>query len=358
MDFTIPLSEWTLNAVSSVDRLKGQWAAGTGVSGARLRRVTEAARIQSVAASCRLSGIRVSDSDVAGLLRDQAVPTRDAEDVRAYARAFDQGLPSLERVLSTADLQALHGALVASPTIPPAPSPWRTRPHQFETFDANGRATGCIFSALPPRMLEDKVGDMLTWLELELRGGERHPVLAIGVFLLGFLAASPFESHNGRTARLLAVHLLRRSGYDYLPLASLELQMELLRDEFTDAFDRAQTRFWKGESDLEPWLGYYLEVLTRHRERVESKLELERGDAAQSPLQRKILEVVREHGDVDAGLLLGATGANRNTLKDNLRRLVDRGLLERTGQKRGTRYRLAAGDLARTATGSPVGSPT
>jgi Fic family protein len=35
-----------------------------------------------------------------------------------------------------------------------------------------------------------------------------------------------------------------------------------------------------------------------------------------------------------------ATGANRNTLKDNLRRLVDRGNLERLGQRRGTRYRI------------------
>ena len=58
---------------------------------------------------------------------------------------------------------------------------------------------------------------------------------------------------------------------------------------------------------------------------------------------------ISEHGVVDAGLLIQATGANRNTLKDNLRRLVERGLLEKSGQRRGTRYRLATVDVAKPA---------
>ena len=57
---------------------------------------------------------------------------------------------------------------------------------------------------------------------------------------------------------------------------------------------------------------------------------------------------MREHGSVDAALLLKATGANRNTLKDNLRRMVQKGLLDKTGQRRGTRYQLAAFDQPRT----------
>jgi len=354
MDFTIPLSQQTLTAVARLDQLKGRWSSGSGVSTARLDRLTGAARIQSVAASCRLAGIRVSDAEVAGLLRGDSVGLRDAGEVLGYSRALDHPFPSADRVLSAVDLRSLHATLVATGRERVGglqPSPWRGRPHQFETFDAEGHATGRIFPTLPSRMLEDKVEDLLTWLEFELRTGERHPVLIIGTFLLAFLAASPFESYNGRMSRLLTYHLLRRVGYDYLPLASLEVQMEELRDAFTDAFDQAQTRLWTGESDLEPWLNYYLEVLSRHRERVEAKLELERGAAAQSPLQRRILEVIREHGDVDAGLLLRATGANRNTLKDNLRRLVDRGMLERTGQRRGTRYRLASADRARTTVG-------
>jgi predicted HTH transcriptional regulator len=95
-----------------------------------------------------------------------------------------------------------------------------------------------------------------------------------------------------------------------------------------------------------------MEVLDRHRVRLESKLTLEREGLELSELQRAILAAVREHGTVDAGLLLKATGANRNTLKDNVRRLVSKGVLEKTGERRATRYRLASPDKARQASGA------
>jgi predicted HTH transcriptional regulator len=89
---------------------------------------------------------------------------------------------------------------------------------------------------------------------------------------------------------------------------------------------------------------FFLTVFGRHRERLETKLELERQVQDYPPLQRTILETVREHGTVDAALLLKATGANRNTLKDNLRRMVQRGVLEKIGERRGTRYRMSSGE--------------
>lgn len=355
MDFELPLSQWILSAISRVDRFNERWAAGPGIAAPRLARMAEAARIQSVAASCRLSGIRVSDADVAGLLRGAAVPLRDAADVLGYAAALGRGLPPTERVLRTDDIRMLHATLIAGGAEPGAPTPWRRRPHQFETFDAEGHTTGQVFSALPPRMIDEKVEDLLTWLELELRSADRHAVLVVGTFMLGFLAASPFEKMNGRMARLLSYHLLVRAGYAYLPYGSLERQMEELREPMQEAYSHSERLFWMGRPDLGIWLERFLETLVGHCERVEAKTELERDRLTQTPLQQSILELVREHGSVDAGLLLEATGANRNTLKDNLRKLVERGTLERTGQRRGTRYRLAAADRARNADGSPRG---
>jgi Fic family protein len=166
-------------------------------------------------------------------------------------------------------------------------------------------------------------------------------VLVIGTFILGFLSISPFEHANGRTSRLLIHHLLVRAGYDFVPFASIEAELEADRPAYLEALFQARTGVWSGDANLEPWLEFFVDVLERHRQRVETKLALERSTMDFPPLQRNILETVREHGTVNAALLLKATGANRNTLKDNLRRLVDRGVLERTGQKRGTRYRMA-----------------
>ena len=166
---------------------------------------------------------------------------------------------------------------------------------------------------------------------------------------------SPFEYGNGRTIRAQIDLLLRRAGYEYVPYASLESQMEQLRDVYYGALDQSQSGIWSGTADFKPWLDYFMTLLDRHRERVDAKIALESGSRSMTPLQQAIVETVREHGTVDAGLLMQATGANRNTLKDNVRRLVTKGLLEKTGERRATRYRLAAQDLARNASGLEPG---
>jgi Fic family protein len=199
-----------------------------------------------------------------------------------------------------------------------------------------------VFSTAPPRLVDEQTEELLTWLEFELRAGERHPALVVGGFVLGLLAVSPFQRANGRVARVLSSRLLERAGYGFLPLASLEAHIEELRESYYEAYDRSTAGIWSGEADLRPWIRFFLEVLGRVRERVEAKIELERAASDYSPLQRAIIDAVRDHGNVDAGLLIQATGANRNTLKDNLRRLVQLGVLEKSGERRGTRYRLAS----------------
>ena len=79
--------------------------------------------------------------------------------------------------------------------------------------------------------------------------------------------------------------------------------MERLREAYHTALAQGQFRLWTPESDPTPWLDYFLQVLEAHRERVESKVALEREVVDYPPLQRQILETVREHGNVDAALL-------------------------------------------------------
>jgi Fic family protein len=338
---SLEISEEILGVVSRLDRFQGSWSAGLGIPPDRLDRIAEAARIQSVGASSRLAGIRVSDAEVAALLQGGTPPLGDGPEILGYSAAIDQPLPSAEEILTSDAIRALHARMMGKD--PAEPSPWRTEPLHREAFDQDGRATGRVFSALPPRMVEQKTEELLTWYELELREGERHPMLVVGGFLLLFLAISPFARGNARLTRLLAGRLLERAGYRFVPYASMEREIEILRDRFYDAYDVSQTHLWSDRANPRPWLEFFAEVVDRHRQRVEVKSRLERDVYEYAPLQRAILETVREHGTVDAKLLIQATGANRNTLKDNLRRLVQSGILEKTGQRRGTRYRMGRG---------------
>src|SRR5262249_10976869 len=156
---------------------------------------------------------------------------------------------------------------------------------------------------LPPRLIPETVDNLTTWLELELKGTEHHPLVAIGTFILALFAVSPFERGNVRVSCLLSNHLMRRAGYEFLPYASLEREFERGRTAFYDAFDASSTKLWSGEANLEPWMTFFLDSVVGQSHEVRLALEERRGTEF-SPLQRTIVDTVREHGTARAATLL------------------------------------------------------
>jgi Fic family protein len=349
MEFNLAVSPTTLTNISKADHLRGAWASGAAAPPDRLERMREAAELLSVGSACRLAGIRVTDAEVAAILSGQVTTFREAVEVAGYAATLRERFPE-EPLVTPEQIQKLHAKLLVLPGTPIEPTPWRDQPNHLEGFDQEGRAIGRVFQTLPPRLIPEVVENLSTWLELGLKGKDDHPVLVVGAFVLALFHASPFSRGNVRVSCQLSVHLLRRAGYDFLPYGSLEREFEEQRVAFYDAFDASSTKLWSGEADLTPWLEFFSGCLARHAERVQAKVEVERRSLEFSPLQRAIVEAIREHGTAGAALLLTATGTNRNTLKDNLRRLVERGVLEQMGRRRGTQYRLATGEypLARS----------
>ena len=349
MDIKLPTSRVFLNLVGQIDHFRGIWAAGPPLPGDRLARIRAATKVRSIASSCRLTGIRVTDTEVAATLRGEPPAAREVSEILGYGRAIEADLTREGALVVPADIGRMNALVLGAEGPRPDPTSWRDAPIHLEAFDHDGRAMGRVFQTLPPRLLDEKMEQACTWLELELRSGENHPLLVIGAFYLVFVNISPFANGNTRTGRVVAVHLLRRAGYAHAAYASLERILEESREAYYDTLDVSSTQLWSGQADLEPWLGFFLQTLKRQADRVAAKVDLEKRALDLPPLQRAILETVREHGTARAALLLVATGTNRNTLKDNLRRMVERGLLERVGRSKGAFYRLATGEAPRGA---------
>jgi Fic/DOC family protein len=344
MDAKIPVNPEILKVISKIDQFRGIWAGGTALSPELLARMREAARVHSVGASCRIAGIRATESDVAAVLAGMPSSVPEISELAGYAAAMDRSFPSAGPIVTPDELAALNAVVLGKPGNPPPPSILRETPLHLEVFDAEGRAMGRVLQTLPPRLLQDKIEDLVSWLELELRGGDQHPLLVAGTFFIYFSSISPFERGNGRTARVILPHLMRRAGYAFVDYASLERVFDELRFAYYDAIDGAETKIWTDEAEISPWISFFIESLQALTMRLQAKIDLESRARELPPLQRAILDTIRENGTGAASLLMAKTGANRNTLKDNLRRLVDRGLLERSGSKRGTVYRLSIGD--------------
>lgn len=92
------------------------------------------------------------------------------------------------------------------------------------------------------------------------------------------------------------------------------------------------------EMRLSLWLDQVTDLLLDVGRRAEESWDRARSLEPRTALQETILTLALQHGRVTAGDVLRATGANRNTVKDNLARLVQEGSLQKHGQKRGTVY--------------------
>lgn len=345
--FDIPVTPKILKKISEIDRLRGSWGSTATAPPDALGRLRSAARVESVAASSRLAGIRVSEPEVEAVLADPGAAHRERETILGLAAAFDWQIPSGGGLLDPESLGRLNAIIGGDLSRDPAPAGWRRQHLSREAFSSEGTALGRVFPTLPPRMIAQKMDEVLGWYEIRSRDGDHHPLLVVGSFLLAFLAACPFERGNGRTGRVLSSRLAERCGYPHVRYASFDRVLEETRELYYEAFDASETRLWTGEADLEPWLDYYLEAMLEQARRAQRAVTLENQALRLSPLQQQVLRTLRRHGTADASLLLAATGANRHTLKDNMRRLVGMGLVDKTGQRRATRYRLGQGAAAR-----------
>lgn len=213
IELEFPQTEKFRLALSRVDRFRVDWVSGSRPPSDRLAEMERVARIRSIASSSRLSGLRLTDTEVEEILRGET----DGDPIRRELHGYEAGLryplPDAETLLRSEDLRRLHSVLLGGAEDGSEPSQWRTEPHHREAFDENGRATGVVFPTLPPRLVRSATEDLVTWFEFEIRSSERHPLLVIAAFDLGLLAISPFPRGNARLSRILLGHLMERAGF-------------------------------------------------------------------------------------------------------------------------------------------------
>jgi Fic family protein len=335
-----------LRLVGEVDEFKGAWKALGTLAPDRLATLRHITTVESVGASTRIEGARLTDREVDILLSNLdlgSFRTRDEQEVAGYAQATSLVFDSWrEMPLTENHIKQLHGILLKfSSRDEHHRGGYKNVPNNVEAFDEHGRSVGVIFeTATPfdtPRLMEELVG----WTNRELDGKSHHPLLVIAVFIVRFLAIHPFQDGNGRLARVLTNLLLLRAGYTYMPYSSLERVVEESREQYYRALRSAQGTLDTDESHLMDWLRFFLLCLVEQKNSLLEKVNRERLMVALSPLDEELLQLARQHGRLTLANALTLTKANRNTLKLHLRQLVKAGRLQLKGTGRSSWYESA-----------------
>lgn len=199
----------------------------------------------------------------------------------------------------------------------------------------------------PPEEVPGRMSSMFDWLNRKLGGGSESPFVLAGAVHYGITDIHPFADGNGRTARLFQVALLMDA--DVLPgrMFSFERFYAEDRNAYYDALRSVRDQTF----NMEPWLRYFLGGLAEEYERVAAAVEdLSSMTTASgtAPLilsagQERSLAALRIQGrrEFTRREYEEAGDVGRSTAGNDLRLLIQHGLLVPRGRGRAARYAFA-----------------
>jgi Fic family protein len=330
---------------------------------AALATIKGATILPAVADQLRVSA-RVGTVHFSTLIEGNELPVLEAEraargeldpDSRAkielvnYVNALaliDRRLDAGELVLDAAFLKELHGIAMAG--LGREGDPHFRPHHEGEWRDGSAvvvdRITRRVMHEGPPaEEVPAGVEAMFEWLREKLEAG-REPVFVLaGVVHYGITDIHPFADGNGRAARLFQVALLMHEGV----LPGRMFSFERYYAEDRPAYYGALRSVRERTRNMDVWLEYFLTGLAEEYERVAAEvvdlstlIALGNGPLQLSASQEVALTALRLQGRREFARrdyeLAGKVG--RATAGNDLRSLVEHGVVEPRGSGPATRY--------------------
>lgn len=343
---TLSITPDILALVARIDEFKGAWRALGTLAPERLLALRRVATIESIGSSTRIEGSKLSDREVESLLARleiKSFSSRDEQEVAGYAEVMELVFSAWEHVPITENhIQQLHrDLLVHSEKDAWHRGGYKTTSNSVVAFDEKGKQVGVVFETATPFDTPRLMGELVAWYR-EMRDAQSlHPLLAVSIFVVVFLEIHPFQDGNGRISRVLTTLLLLQAGYAYVPYSSLESIIEQNKQGYYLALRQTQGTIRSDSANWQPWVVFFLHALLSQVKRLEGKVEREKLVLAALPeLSLQLLELARERGRLTVADAVTVTGANRNTVKLHLRKLVEAGHFTQYGAGRGVWYGL------------------
>lgn len=340
----VNLSQEILQKIAKIDEFKGLWKGSLRLSPQTLGRLKRSVLITSTGASTRIEGSKMSDEEVARLLRGlKSIPPkgRDAQEVAGYAdllgRIFDNW-----KTLKTTEGQILHFHKILlnfSEKDKGHRGEYKITDNKVVMRKEDGTEV-VIFEPTKPYLTKKEMDDVIFWLNEQIKKKEIHPIILTANFIFEFLAIHPFSDGNGRLSRALTTLLLLKTGYTYVPYVSLDEIIEERKIDYYLALRKTQSKHKTRNEDITPWLNFFLDALLEQIKRAKEIMEKDQPEKLLSEKQLTIYKLFQT-GTLSVSEIekLLNKSIPMATIKQALSRLVDLKLIEKIGVTKGARYK-------------------
>jgi Fic family protein len=331
-----------LRLLGEIDEFKGHWRKLGEIRAERLASLRQVTTIESAGSSTRIEGAQLSDEEVARVLQGLRVDSfreRDEGEVRGYGELLQTIFDNFREIPLTENyIKQLHKILLGHVE----KDAWhrgeyKKQGNPVEARYPDGRVEVIFQTATPfdtPRLMAELVAASNEALD----GNTAHPLVVVAGFTIAFLAIHPFQDGNGRLSRALTALMMLRAGYEYIPYASVERIVEENKTGYYHALRVSQHAMQTDPADFGVWLLFFLRVLQSQKRVLAGKLEIERSVVRLKDIQVRVLELVERRARATTREVAVALSIDQRAARYHLGLLVDQGLLEAHGARRGRYY--------------------
>jgi Fic family protein len=332
--------------LSILDTFKGSWKTRESQEGQYLKELRKIATIESIGASTRIEGARLSDQEVEKLLASVKITkfeSRDHQEVIGYYDALQVILDNYADIeITERYIHQLHGMLLKhSEKDQSHRGKYKSSSNQVVANYPDGTQR-VLFNPTSPHLTPTEMQQLIEWTRRRMENRDMHPLIIAAGFVYEFLSIHPYKDGNGRLSRLLTTLLMLKQDYLFIQYVSFENIIETRKEEYYRVLMEGQKNRYKDAERIDAWVLFFMECLITLTKRLEAKYNIySKLKTVLNKRQQQILEFIGKNepaqvGDVEKALKV----YSRNTLKKDLTYLVREGLLIRTGDRKGTRYHI------------------
>jgi Fic family protein len=325
--------------LSEIDVARGRQEAFALQHPASLESLKQAALIQSVEASNAIENITAPRRRIEALVAERTEPRdRSEAEIAGYRAVLATIHASASNIpFSPNVVRQLHRDLYQYAAQPAGN--WKGS----DILVTEGRPDGTVavrftpVSAFATPGAMDELHERFTdaW-----QADHHHRLLLAAAYTLDFLVVHPFTDGNGRMSRLLSLLLLYNGGYEVGRFVSLERLIQQSKETYYDSLGRSTVGWHDGSHDVQPWLSYFLGILTAAYRAFEPRAQaVSAGRGSKAELVKAFVRSNVSDTFTFAEVKRGAPGVSDEYIRQVLRELRDAGVVEVTGAGRGAAWR-------------------
>ncbi len=345
--FSYEVNQQVLNLISEIDEFKGKWSVLENESLSYLNELKNIATIQSIGSSTRIEGATLSDEEIKLLISDLKInklESRDEQEVIGYYDALELIFENYSEIeLTESYIKQLHGVLLKySAKDDRQRGIYKTLTNKVVATYPDGTQR-VVFSTTEPYLVPNEMGSVIEWSKKRLKDRKIHPLIVIGLLIYEFLSIHPFHDGNGRLSRLLTTLMLIKQDYNFVKYVSFEHLIEERKKSYYAALMECQQRRGGDSEIITEWILFFLNSLRSLAAKLEVKIQnisMEKKPYLNNRQKEIVMFVEKNEPCKLSDIHSNFDDLSINTLKKDLKYLVQESILMKSGQLKGTTYHM------------------